>query len=54
MFASLNNLFAFGLLTGITLVIAFMADVLLSGALLTLITRTEAGRALLRQWGGRA
>ncbi len=37
MFATLNNLFYFGLLTGSTLLLAFLADVLLAPALLTLI-----------------
>ncbi|MGK5093088.1 MMPL family transporter [Deltaproteobacteria bacterium TL4] len=35
MFASMNNLFNFGLLTGLTLLIAFLADINLSPALLT-------------------
>ncbi len=36
MFATLNNLFSFGLLTGFTLITAFLADILLAPALLTL------------------
>ncbi len=37
MLAGMNNLFNFGLLTGITLLLAFLADVLLAPALLTLV-----------------
>lgn len=39
MFATLNNLFYFGLLTGLTLVVALAADMLLSPAILTLVAR---------------
>ncbi len=39
MLATLNNVFYFGLLTGITLVFAFLADVLLAPAILTLMTK---------------
>ncbi|MCH9046823.1 MAG: MMPL family transporter [SAR324 cluster bacterium] len=41
MFASLNNVFNFGLLTGITLVVALLADILLAPAMLELVTRNE-------------
>ena len=36
MFASLNNLFYFGLLTGFTILTAFLADVVLAPALMAL------------------
>ncbi len=42
MFASLNNLINFGLLTGMTLIVAFLADVILSPALLTLVKGKDA------------
>jgi len=42
MFASMNNLFNFGLLTGVTLIVALLADVLLAPALLTLTQRKDA------------
>ncbi|MFH2128992.1 MAG: hypothetical protein ABIK68_01350 [bacterium] len=38
MFASMNHLFNFGLLTGVTLVFAFLADILLAPALLAIVT----------------
>jgi len=38
MFASMNHLFNFGLLTGTTLVFAFLADILLAPALLAIAT----------------
>ena len=38
MFASMNHLFNFGLLTGTTLVFAFLADILLAPALLAIVT----------------
>jgi hypothetical protein len=44
MFATLNNLFYFGLLTGMTLVIALAADLLFAPAMLTLLARWEMGR----------
>ncbi len=37
MFATMNNLFFFGLLTGITLVFAFLADIIIAPALMALI-----------------
>ncbi|MBT4287817.1 MAG: MMPL family transporter [Deltaproteobacteria bacterium] len=46
MAATLNNLFLFGLLTGMTLVIAFLADVLLAPALLTIIYSKDKNRVL--------
>lgn len=36
MFASMNNLFSFGLLTGLALVVALLADIILAPALMTL------------------
>jgi hypothetical protein len=42
--ATLNNLFYFGLLTGMTLVIALAADLLFAPAMLTLLARWEMGR----------
>lgn len=39
MFASMNNLFNFGLLTGIVIIVALLCDFLLSPALLKLITK---------------
>jgi len=47
MLATLNNLFNFGLLTGLTLVIAFLGDVLLAPALLTLVKgKTEVSEEI--------
>lgn len=45
MFASMNNLFYFGLLTGMTLIVALLADAFLAPALLTLIQRKDAASA---------
>ncbi len=39
MLASMNNLFYFGLLTGFTIIAAFLADLLLAPALMTLVIR---------------
>jgi hydrophobe/amphiphile efflux-3 (HAE3) family protein len=39
MFASMNNLFHFGLLTGITIILALVANFILAPAFVTLITR---------------
>jgi len=36
-FATMHNLFYFGLLTGLTIILAFLADVILAPALLTLV-----------------
>ncbi len=41
MFATLNNLFYFGLLTGITLALALLADVVLAPAMMTLAHRAR-------------
>ncbi|MCP4753161.1 MAG: MMPL family transporter, partial [Proteobacteria bacterium] len=41
MFASMDNIFFFGLLTGLTIMFAFLADVLLAPALLTIITKSK-------------
>ncbi len=42
MFAQLQNFFFFGLLTGFTIVVAFLADVVLAPALMTLATGGES------------
>jgi predicted RND superfamily exporter protein len=39
MAASMRNLFYFGMLTGITILLAFLADLLLAPALMTLVAR---------------
>jgi predicted RND superfamily exporter protein len=54
MFASLNNVFFFGLLTGTALLIALLADFLLAPAMMELITRTGHGRRITRRWSGEA
>lgn len=41
MFATLQNLFLFGFLTGITLIFAFLADIVLSPALLAIVTKNR-------------
>ncbi|MBW2618500.1 MAG: MMPL family transporter, partial [Deltaproteobacteria bacterium] len=41
MFASMNNLFRFGLLTGVTVLLALLADFLLAPALMVLIHRNK-------------
>jgi len=38
-FATLHNLFYFGLLTGLTIILAFLADVILAPALLALVAK---------------
>jgi predicted RND superfamily exporter protein len=50
MFASLNNLFSFGLLTGTTLIVALLADFTLAPALLASL---ERGRPAGLKGGGR-
>ena len=52
MFATLNNVFYFGLLTGLTLIFALLADFLLAPAILMLVTRTSYGRTLTERWSG--
>ncbi|MBT4088716.1 MAG: MMPL family transporter [Deltaproteobacteria bacterium] len=47
MFASMNHLFNFGLLTGTTLVFAFLADILLAPALLAIVTPDKKHLPLL-------
>jgi predicted RND superfamily exporter protein len=42
-FASLNNLFFFGLLTGLTILLAFLADLILAPALMALVVGRHAG-----------
>ena len=53
MFASLNNLFNFGLLSGVTLAVGAVAEIFLSPALLSLVIRTSWGERLARRWSGR-
>lgn len=50
MLATLNNVFFFGLLTGITLIFALLSDFLLAPAMLELITRTERGTRIFERW----
>jgi len=52
MAATLNNLFLFGLLTGMTLVTAFLADVLLAPALLTIIYSKDKNEAVAKNCQG--
>lgn len=47
MFASMQNLFHFGLLTGSALILALIADFFLAPALLTLVAGSKAGRRAL-------
>ncbi|MEE8435296.1 MAG: MMPL family transporter, partial [bacterium] len=51
MFATLTNNFNFGLLTGLALLFALLADFLFAPAMLTLVTRTRYGREVARRWG---
>jgi predicted RND superfamily exporter protein len=46
MLASMNSLFHFGLLTGFTIAVAFVADVLLAPALMALAMRPKTASAL--------
>jgi len=41
LFATMHNLFNFGLLTGFCIIVAFLADVTLSPALVTLLTKNQ-------------
>ncbi len=52
MLATLNNVFNFGMLTGLTLIFALLADFLFAPALLVLVTRTAYGRQLTERWSG--
>ncbi|MCH8844466.1 MAG: MMPL family transporter [SAR324 cluster bacterium] len=52
MFATLNNIFNFGLLTGLTLIFALVSDFVLAPAMLTLVTETRYGRQLAARWSG--
>ncbi len=52
MLATMNNVFNFGLLTGVALILALLADFLLAPALLVLVTRTSYGRTLTERWCG--
>ncbi len=49
MLASMQNLFYFGLLTGLTILLAFLCDVILAPALITLSMRGEESRAVVPQ-----
>ena len=44
MLASMENLFYFGFLTGLTIILAFLADVILAPALITLVARPKRVR----------
>lgn len=44
MFASMHNLFYFGMLTGITLIFALLADFFLAGALMVLVTKFDRSK----------
>ncbi|MCZ6557016.1 MAG: MMPL family transporter, partial [SAR324 cluster bacterium] len=50
MFGTMNNIFYFGLLTGITLIFALLSDFLLAPAMLELVIRTNYGRGLAEKW----
>lgn len=53
MFASMNNLFNFGLLTGLTIVTALLADFLLAPALMTLMAKSRGTVLAYIDKGGR-
>jgi hypothetical protein len=46
MFATMHNLFYFGLLTGLTIILAFLADLILAPALMMLVARPAKSRAV--------
>ena len=50
MFGTMNNIFFFGLLTGITLIFALLSDFLLAPAMLELVIRTKYGHTLAGKW----
>jgi predicted RND superfamily exporter protein len=52
-FATLHNLFYFGLLTGLTIIFAFLADVILAPALLALVARSAESPAHVPREGHR-
>ena len=52
MFGTMNNIFYFGLLTGLTLIFALAADFLLAPAIMELAIRTKYGRSLAERWCG--
>ena len=52
MLATLNNVFHFGLLPGVTMILALPADFLLAPALLLLVTRTSYGHTFTERWSG--
>jgi len=49
MFATMHNLFYFGLLTGLTIILAFLADIILAPALMMLVARPAKSAAHGRQ-----
>ena len=50
MFATLTNYFNFGLLTGLALLFALLAEFVLALAMLTMVTRTRCGREVVLRW----
>lgn len=50
MFATLNNVFYFGLLTGTTLILALLSDFFLAPAMLKLIIGTRHGKKICDRW----
>ncbi len=54
MLATMNNVFNFGMLTGLTLIFALLADFLLAPAIMVLVTRTSYGRIPSERWSGAA
>ncbi len=52
MFASMKNLFYFGLLTGVAISVAFLANVTLAPALVTLLARSGASKMLRPEASG--
>ena len=50
-FATLTNNFNFGLLTGLALLFALLADFFLAPAMLVLVFRTRYGREVAFRWG---
>jgi predicted RND superfamily exporter protein len=49
MLATMNNLFYFGLLTGLTIILAFLADVVLAPALMVLVARPAKSPAVISE-----
>lgn len=50
MLGTMGNIFYFGLLTGVTLIFALIADFLLAPAMMELAIRTKYGRSLAERW----